>query len=267
MTLLRHLDRHALSGPADDTGSIAPVVVPPSVEPVWQPSTRYADQPTTWSTRLFGMGGVMLVCLLIVGLALFTWRTYTAAPAPATLSVFDVAPPAAPPEPPSEVPPGPEQEQKEKPLLDPDRPKIKPPEIQIPSVKPMTIPVAQPVPDPGPPVERTTAPERPAAPPAPQVSTGKPTWEGLVLGALNKKKRYPRDAQFRREQGVPYIRFVMNREGKVLSSRLERSSGFRALDDEAVALPRRASPLPKPPDDVPGDTIELVVPVEFFMSR
>ncbi|MPT49375.1 MAG: energy transducer TonB, partial [Sphingobium sp.] len=51
-----------------------------------------------------------------------------------------------------------------------------------------------------------------------------------------------------------------------LSVRLERSSGFRSLDDEAVALPKRASPLPKPPEDVKGDTIELVVPVEFFMK-
>jgi protein TonB len=83
---------------------------------------------------------------------------------------------------------------------------------------------------------------------------------------LNKAKRYPRDAQFNRQQGVPYIRFVMNRDGKVLSVRLERSSGFRALDDEAVALPKRAQPLPKPPDNLPGDTIELVVPVEFFLS-
>jgi protein TonB len=78
-------------------------------------------------------------------------------------------------------------------------------------------------------------------------------------------KRYPHQASFRRQQGVPYIRFVIDREGKVLSVRLERSSGIRALDDEAVSLPKRASPLPKPADDVKGDAVELVVPVEFFM--
>lgn len=70
----------------------------------------------------------------------------------------------------------------------------------------------------------------------------------------------------RREQGVPYIRIVINREGKVLSSRLERSSGFPELDREAVSLARRTSPLPKPPEDRGGDTLELVVPVEFFLS-
>ncbi len=237
---------------------------PASLE-TWQAPSRYCDQPMSWQTRLFGMGGVALIALLILGGALFTWTTYQAAQTPSTLSVFDVAPPAAPPEPPSEIPPGPEQMQKEKPQPPIEMPRIDPPEILLPSVNPVPVQMARPVPDPGPQVKDTTAPETKPAPPAPQVSTGKPTWEGLVLAALNKGKRYPREASFRRQQGAPYIRFVMDREGKVLSVRLERSSGFRALDEEAVALPKRASPLPRPPEDVKGDTIELVVPVEFFM--
>lgn len=214
-------------------------------------------------TRLFGMGGVAIIVLLILGSMLLTWRTYSAPPPSPTLSVFNVAPPAAPLEPPSEIAPGPEQVLKEKRLPDVDRPKIEPPEIQLPSDS--SMPPPQPVSDPGPPVKDTTAPEAKPAPPAPQVSNAKPTWEGAVLAALNKAKRYPRQAALRHQQGEPYIRFVMDREGRVLSSRLERSCGFRALDDEAVALPKRAAPLPKPPGDMPGDTIELVVPVQFFM--
>lgn len=236
-----------------------------ATEPFWQPSPRYADQPMSWRTRLFGAGGTTMIGLLIVGGALFTWTSYQAAPVPATLSVFDVAPPAAPPEPPSEIPPGPEQVQKEKAQPEIDVPRIELPEIQLPSDNPLPVQAAKPIPDPGPPVKDTTAPETKPAPPAPQASDAKPTWEGLVLGALNKVKRYPREAALRRQQGVPYIRFVMDREGKMLSARIERSSGFRPLDDEAVSLPKRAQPLPKPPAEVKGDTIELVVPVEFFM--
>jgi protein TonB len=215
-------------------------------------------------TRLFGMGGTSAIVLLILAGVMLTWRTYTASQ-PATLSTFDIAPPAAPPEPPSEVPPGPEQVQKDKPQPDPDRPKVEPPKIELPSPNAVPVAVATPAPDPTPPIEKTTAPEAKPAPPAPQVSSGKPTWEGLVLGALNKVKRYPRDAHFARQQGIPYIRFVMDRDGKVLSVRIERSSGHRSLDQEALALAKRAQPLPKPPEDVKGDTIELVVPVEFFM--
>lgn len=271
MSLQRHLDRHVSDASLDHATrfpamSIAGESAPSHRERGWQSSTRYADQPMSWGTRLFGAGGVTAIALLILAGTLFTWRTYSAPAARPTLSVINVARPAAPPEPPSEIPPGPEQVEKQEPLPRPERPKIEPPEIQLPSDSPMTLQVPEPVLDPGPPVDKTLAPETKPAPPAPQASNARPTWEGAVLAALHKAKRYPREASFRRQQGVPYIRFVMNRVGKVLSSRLERSSGFRALDDEAVALPKRASPLPKPPEGVMGDTIELVVPVEFFMK-
>lgn len=115
------------------------------------------------------------------------------------------------------------------------------------------------------PVLSTPAPPARPSPPAPAPSNAAPTWQGLVLGQLEKFKRYPYGAQSRRQQGMPYIRFAMDRNGKVLSSRLERSSGHPDLDAEAVALPRRAQPFPKPPPEVAGDTIELVAPVEFFI--
>lgn len=230
-----------------------------------QASVRYSDYPTPLSTQLFGIGGVVVVTMMIAIGALFTWTVLHTSEEPAHLSVFNVAPPAAPPAAANEKPPGPEQVQKDRAKSNPDTPVFPPPQIQLPTPIPMPVPVAKPTVDPGPPVKDTTAPEAKPEPPAPQPSNAKPTWEGLVLGALSKVKRYPREAAMRRQQGVPYIRFVMDREGEVLSSRIERSSGFRPLDDEAVSLPKRAQPLPKPPAEVKGDTIELVVPVEFFM--
>lgn len=256
--------RTALSD-KDAARSLASVARVPDPPIPWERSSRYSDQPMSAGTRIFGLGGTLAIILLILCGALFTWRSYAVSQAPATLSVFDVAPLAAAPDPVREVPPGPEKVQKEKRQSDPDRQKIEPPKVEVPSLASLPVSVAKPTPAPGPPVKEMTAPESKPAPPAPQVSTGKPTWEGLVLGALNKAKRYPRDAHFARQQGVPYIRFVMNREGKVLSVRLERGSGVRSLDQEALTLPKRAEPLPKPPEDVKGDTIELVVPVEFFM--
>lgn len=240
-----------------------PVGAEPAV--LWQPSARYSDQPMSVLTHMFGLGGILAIILLILGGMLITWRTYSAPQAPPeALSVFDVDPPAAPSEPQREVPPGPLEVERKQVLPEPEAPRIELPEIQIRSSNPITLPAPKQVPNPGPSVEQS-APEAKPLPPAPQVSTGNPTWEGLVLGALNKVKRYPREASFRRLQGVPYIRFVMDREGRVTSVRLEQSSGFRSLDAEALALPKRAQPLPKPPESVPGDAIELVVPVEFFM--
>jgi len=37
-----------------------------------------------------------------------------------------------------------------------------------------------------------------------------------------------------------------------------------ALDQEALAALARAAPLPKPPVEVSGDVLDLVVPVDFF---
>jgi len=105
-----------------------------------------------------------------------------------------------------------------------------------------------------------------AAPQAPQASSNAPdTWQGRVLARLGKFRRYPSHARRRGEEGVPYVRFVIDRNGEVLSSTLARSSGFADLDREAVNLPKRAQPLPKPPTDIVGDTVELVVPVEFLV--
>jgi protein TonB len=187
-------------------------------------------------------------------------------PAPEAAVMIDLAPLASPPTPLSEQPPGPKQEKAEAPQPKVEQQPVKTPLVTNPAV---TLPTRLPKP---PKVEakqaapETTAPPARPAPPASRASSGRPTWEGLVLGHLDRFKRFPRDAQFRREQGVPWIRFVVDRQGQVISSRLERTSRFRSLDLEAVALPKRAQPLPKPPEDMPGETIELVVPVEFFLN-
>lgn len=219
--------------------------------------------------RLFGMGGVATVALIVLGAALFTWRTATAPPAPPALSVFDVTPPASPPETP------PAEQDAPKPVR---KRETRPDPVPVPRVQPTIVPIVRataPLPqpeikaaDPAPPQRETGAPRTLPAPPAPQISSNGPdSWEGRVLAQLNGKRRYPPWSMSRREQGAPYVRFVIDRDGKVLSSRLERSSGFPDLDREAVALPRRASPLPKPPADRPGDTVELIAPVEFFLAQ
>ncbi|WP_414899584.1 energy transducer TonB [Sphingomonas flavalba] len=218
-----------------------------------------------WHHRLSGSLLALLAHLLIIGAFLIhAGVRYTAVQTP-TLTVIDINALAAPPEPPSERPPGPEQVKNREPPPVVNRPAIDPPPIRLPTLNPMTAPPPEPAATPAPPEDRATAPDAKPAPPATRASDAKPTWEGAVLAALNKAKRYPREAAFRRQQGVPYIRFAIDRSGRVLSVALEKSSGVRALDEEAVRLPRRAEPLPKPPQDVTGQVIELVVPVEFFM--
>ena len=94
-------------------------------------------------------------------------------------------------------------------------------------------------------------------------SAAKSSWKNSLQAHLERRKRYPRTAQMRGHQGGPWVRFTMNRAGKVLKVELYRASGYAALDKEVVALVLRAQPLPPPPEDVPGELLTLAVPVAF----
>lgn len=84
------------------------------------------------------------------------------------------------------------------------------------------------------------------------------TWRGSVMAHLNRHKRYPGGGG-----GTSSVAFTIDRAGRVLSARLIRSSGSAILDQEAVALARRASPVPAPPPNIGGGSIVLSVPVRF----
>ena len=94
-----------------------------------------------------------------------------------------------------------------------------------------------------------------------------PTWKAHLLHHLEKHKRYPADAQRNRTEGVTYVLFTMTRDGRVLNARVERSAGNATLDREGLDLLARAEPLPSLPHDQPGETMRLVVPVQFLMRR
>jgi protein TonB len=61
------------------------------------------------------------------------------------------------------------------------------------------------------------------------------------------------------------MKFTLNRQGQVVSSRLIQSSGFPVLDDEAQALIQRVNPLPSFPKELQISTLELTVPIQFTM--
>ena len=80
------------------------------------------------------------------------------------------------------------------------------------------------------------------------------------MAQLNRYKRYPPGAD---RGGTSLVAFNVNRSGAVTAAHLARSSGDSTLDQEAVALPRRASPLPPPPEGMSGGSIALTVPIHF----
>lgn len=89
------------------------------------------------------------------------------------------------------------------------------------------------------------------------------TWQKSLLTHLNNSKRYPNEARSRGEQGVAKVQFTIDRRGRVMSAQLLASSGSAALDEEALSVLRRASPLPAPPDGFGAETIALTLPIQF----
>lgn len=197
-----------------------------------------------------------------------------------------------PPEPIAEEPPPPEEPE---PVAMPE------PEIKLPDIPDLPDPMVALAPPPPPPPERPKPVEKKPPPPKKRVverkkpvnrekpraeRTSAPTpqqqvaarsaapapgassapsasqtasWRGSLNAHLNRFKRFPSGAN----PGTVQVAFTIDRRGRVLAARLVRGSGDAALDQEAVAMVRRASPVPAPPDGLGGGSISLSVPVRF----
>jgi protein TonB len=205
--------------------------------------------------RAAGIAGVIAMHALLVAGYLFAAPAFTKPQGPTSVTLV-------------ELPPEIEKRVDPKPLI-PDfapPPVFVPaaiiPEVQLATPTPppvITVPVAPPSPP--------TAPMAAPAPPAPPAITGESqaAFAGRLFKHLNSYKRYPERAKLRHQEGVVSIRFTMDKTGHVLSFAIAKSSGSELLDAEARDLVKRAEPLPPIPPEFGRETLDLVVPIEFFL--
>ncbi|MBN8920219.1 MAG: energy transducer TonB, partial [Rhizobiales bacterium] len=85
-------------------------------------------------------------------------------------------------------------------------------------------------------------------------------YRGIVAAHLARYKQFPADARSRRSRGRSVVKFGLNAAGAVTSVQLVTRSGSTALDQETLAMVRRASPFPAPPN---GRAASFTVPVSF----
>jgi protein TonB len=244
-------------------------------------------------------GAVVVLAHGALAGAMFKWHQEVDAEEPSGAIVVEFAPaPVGPAVANAQIPPGPEQVMSE---AVPDQPvraeeKVEQkiatvaPEEPPPEVRPATnpeVPVEPPVTqeakpeprqEPRAPVPITTAPQAvpmqtavvPAAPvqgrPTRKTSTAIPTWTSQLVAVLERNKRYPPAAQARREEGVAQVFFTLDRQGRLVESRIVRSSGALILDEEALALLQRAQPFPPPPAELAGPRVALTVPIRFNLK-
>lgn len=101
---------------------------------------------------------------------------------------------------------------------------------------------------------------------SPEVLAAKASWQGLIRGYLERRKRYPSNARRRHQEGIVSVSFSLDRQGQVSKIGLAKSSDHRSLDQEILSLLKRASPLPKPPAEVEGDTFRFELPFAFYIK-
>ena len=84
-----------------------------------------------------------------------------------------------------------------------------------------------------------------------------------VRAHLMRFHQYPAGAS----PGTARMAFTISRSGQVLASRLAGSSGVAALDAQATAMVRKASPFPAFPPEITQGSMSFTVPVAFTTPR
>lgn len=152
------------------------------------------------------------------------------------------------------TPPAPDKPPQKTQVEQPPPPEEAPSEIAVQEQKPPAKVEPQ-----QPPAPMTAAPVKGGAPKV------EPSWESRLVRKLQQYKRYPGEAQARGEQGVVVATFSIDRNGRVLSRSIAKSSGHPALDSEVLAMIERAQPLPPFPPSMTEPQISLTVPIRFSL--
>lgn len=97
-------------------------------------------------------------------------------------------------------------------------------------------------------------------------SVGDPkSYFGQLMSWLNQHKRYPTELKKKKTEGVVIVRFSIDRQGRLLSSEIKKSSGQKRLDDAALQMLADASPMPAIPESLSRQRLTLEIPVEYSL--
>jgi TonB family protein len=86
-----------------------------------------------------------------------------------------------------------------------------------------------------------------------------PEYTDQIVAALLRNKTYPPGS----EEGAVPLSFTINREGRLIASRIEQSSGSPLLDQEALKLLNRTQPFPPFPKTYDKNEMNLRVTIRY----
>ena len=86
-----------------------------------------------------------------------------------------------------------------------------------------------------------------------------------LMRHLKRYKQYPASLKKNHIEGKPVIRFSINKSGQVTSVEVKRRSQSAELDQTAMDVFRRASPLPKIPSELERETLTMSLPIAYSL--
>ncbi len=87
-----------------------------------------------------------------------------------------------------------------------------------------------------------------------------------LWNAISKHKKYPKIAQMRGWEGEATVELLLDGNGKIKSKKIVQSSGYEALDKQALEMVEKAQPFPTPPEALRGNNFTITVPVPFKLE-
>lgn len=92
------------------------------------------------------------------------------------------------------------------------------------------------------------------------------SYAARVRAHIESFKIYPPQARRRHQTGMVGLIFTIDRQGRVLSAQVTTSSGNPVLDQAALDMLFAAQPVPKPPSDLPGESLRMTTVAEFGLT-
>jgi protein TonB len=82
-----------------------------------------------------------------------------------------------------------------------------------------------------------------------------------------RHKEYPRIAELRGWEGSVTMRLRVAPSGRLIEAAVYQSSGYDALDKQAITMVTRAGALPVPPAGLNAAELPVLVPINFRLER
>lgn len=92
-------------------------------------------------------------------------------------------------------------------------------------------------------------------------------YRGALIRAARKVRRYPPLAREQGWEGVAQVRVTQESGGGQLVVRLEESSRYGLLDDQALVMLQKAVARAPVPESLVGQSFTLMLPVEFSLDQ